>query len=107
MQYNIEALVRLGILQIQSAYGYNKQPFVINDTNEYTAPAGEIFYAYKAIDGDVEIDGIKNLQGSGVAGLSNVIIKEGDILQFPSTSIKLVSGTFIVYPVQKIDNLLP
>ena len=105
MQYNIEALVRLGILQIQSAYGYNQQPVV--STGTVTADTGEFYYAFKAIDGDAVISSVKDLQGNAVAGLAGVTIKQGDYLQFPATEIVLTSGKIVVYPVQKVDNLLP
>lgn len=100
---DIAGVVRLLKKLNESAFGYELTPSVITDTTEYTAPENTFINAVKAIDGDIVLQEVKNLNGTAVTELAAVTIQQGDVLYFPASMVQLTSGKAILYYTSKMQ----
>lgn len=99
--FSLEQQIRLLIKTLQMGLGYEQTPLIIADTATYTAPSGSFFYAVKAMNGDAVINTATDINGNTV--LATYIVKDGDELKFPLSTIRLTSGRAIVYRGVTID----
>lgn len=99
---DISGVVKMLVKGLQDSYGFEKDPEVIADTNEHTAPDGYFYYAIKAIGGDVTINAVKDLSGNAISGLATKVIQQGDVLYYPLSSIDLSGGTAVAYLQAKL-----